>query len=474
MMHVLLVAAPQYAHIVASLQLATQLTATGGCLMTLVLLESVASCIFAHPLLLAAPPPPSLSLVLLRDTLPAAKQSGHDYLYSALAKVIRKRNGVPTTMSDRDALLCPLPERRIDHIIVHAFAAPCISHLLGLGITLSIYWSLSATETLSIIHAVQAIDKGHSALPSTTSNDTLSRPLARMLSHPVSTIPYCQHLLLDTVHGYEDDALTQLCRLPLLHNVNVHCVGPLSLASSVLPPPYPKLEHPKLRISESLIAAHIERSVVAWLDRQVDDNDRPVVFVSLNNLPTLTVAQVVEFAQALLHLSDRLSFVWSLHPSLHASLPGIDTPRILLLGGWTPVAPVLCHLATRLLVTHLGINPATREAAWVGKPVVAWGVSGESAADLAHAARTQEQRGILVLPTPIAPDSLVPREDIVAAIGQVLASVDTESVYVAHAQRIGHVVRGAVCPISATVASLFAYVKAITPPQAAQPKRATL
>ncbi|KAJ1278728.1 hypothetical protein BS78_04G100900 [Paspalum vaginatum] len=172
-----------------------------------------------------------------------------------------------------------------------------------------------------------------------------------------------------------------------------------------------------------------ESACLEWLDRQPEGS---VVYVSFGTGGALSVEQTAELAAGL-EMSG-LRFLWVVRmPSLDGSpcalgtIPGDNNDplawlpdgflertrgRGLAVAAWAPQVRVLAHPATAAFVSHCGWN-STLESVAAGVPMVAWPLYAEQKM---NAAILTEVTGVALRPAAARGDGLVTREEIAAAL----------------------------------------------------------
>jgi hydroquinone glucosyltransferase len=176
-----------------------------------------------------------------------------------------------------------------------------------------------------------------------------------------------------------------------------------------------------------------ESACLEWLDRQPEDS---VVYVSFGTGGALSVEQTVELAAGLEASGHK--FLWVVRmPSLDGNpcalgtVPGDkDDPLAwlpegflertrdqgLAVAAWAPQVRVLSHRATAAFVSHCGWN-STLESVAAGVPMVAWPLYAEQKT---NAAILTEVTGVALRPAAVRGDGLVPRQEIAAAVRELV------------------------------------------------------
>ena len=197
------------------------------------------------------------------------------------------------------------------------------------------------------------------------------------------------------------------------------------------PPAYPV--GPLIRPSSDEDAAS---PCIQWLDRQPTGS---VVYVSFGSAGALSVEQTAELAAGLEDSGHR--FLWVVRmPSLdggnssmfrgHGSDKDDEDPlawlpegflertsgRGLAVASWAPQVRVLSHPATAAFVSHCGWN-STLESVASGVPMVAWPLHSEQRT---NTALLSENVGVALRPRAARADGLIAREEIAAAVREVM------------------------------------------------------
>lgn len=119
---------------------------------------------------------------------------------------------------------------------------------------------------------------------------------------------------------------------------------------------------------------------LAWLDAR-----RPgsVVYVSFGTQVDVTAAQLDELAHGL--VGSGHAFLWAVRPSGAWSPPADAGRGGKVVRGWVPQRRVLAHPAVGGFVSHCGWNSVLESLA-AGRPMLAWPVMAEQAANAKHVA----------------------------------------------------------------------------------------
>ncbi|KAL7753112.1 hypothetical protein RI367_001564 [Sorochytrium milnesiophthora] len=495
--HVLLVAAGQLGHLIPSVELAIQLVRVHGCRVSL-LTSKVAVATAQRRNFVPSEYAHLLQLVPRDDGAEASDEIKFDFKllvqnfersnehFDQLARVIRTRNDLPgDKASQSDLEVCPLPDARIDHIIVELFVGFAVEHVRDLGVPVTGLWPNSPRERFERLQRLdQAPDPAtaQSSSPPKTDGNAPEEPKksevpAWMIQamgrvRKVSDLIWsCERVVVNTFDGLEDDMFAKLRALPALRNTKVYTVGPLSLcgrkpindgpASTADVPTAPATPSPN------------ELYATAWLDKQ-HAAGRPVVYISHGSQAELNAEQVAEMAQALDKIKTHASIVWAMRPAQQATLPpdarsAIDifntsdthapSSAEVLVMGWAPQVTILAHPATKVFLTHCGWN-STVEAMSNGVPVVAWPLFADQHSNTAMVSSAEVQMGVAIPGTTMMGEGrLVPCDEIVDAVHQVLGDGKEPSVYARNAARLGQIARAAVQPgTGSTMKNLYAFL----------------
>ncbi|KAL7747665.1 hypothetical protein RI367_006954 [Sorochytrium milnesiophthora] len=496
--HVVIVTAPQQGHLIPVIELGVQLVRLNGCRVSVVVSKAAAeSATKRH--LVPAQYTQHLTLVPVDDGFEITEDGVPDPQrmlktiqlfiapYDKLARVIRTRNDLPGhKASDRDEQICPLPPHRVDHIVAELFASSCIEHIRSLGVPYSGFVPSSASANLFMLKALEgARDTATAAAtaagppidppagPPSPEMPKMHPDIAKFLGRSIALIFSCPRVLYNTYEGMEGGAMESLRKHPMTRNSTLYTVGPLSLCgrepvtdatTTVTAPKTGKTTEP---------VSPIAQYALSWLDKQ-HAAGRPVVYISHGSVAQLTSEQVVQLAQALDKLKDRVSFVWAMCVGQQAHLPasaGVDfdifndaathvarQDATVLVMGWAPQFTILEHPATRAFVSHCGWN-STIEALGFGMPIVAWPMFAEQHANAAMVASPEVQIGVVVPGTAVAGGRLVPCDEIVATVQQVLGAAGQESTYYKNARRLGQLAHDAVkLDSGSTIKNLCAFL----------------
>ncbi|KAL7747708.1 hypothetical protein RI367_006997 [Sorochytrium milnesiophthora] len=343
----------------------------------------------------------------------------------------------------------------------------------------------------------------------------------------------CKRVLLNTYDDLESKKLDMLRALPLAAHTKLCTVGPLSLCGREPITTVPTATTSDAAKKETPVYSPIAQYALSWLDKQ-HAAGRPVVYISHGSAAQLGPEQVVQMAEALDKLKDRVSFVWAMRAVQQAHLPAdaaakfdifndpaAHVPRdatVLIMGwapqvdvlahpatkaftrlhcpchglgaagrrprtpgnqglhatplslswagrrrstsshtrqprpsrdstvlvmGWAPQVDVLAHPATKAFLTHCGWN-STIEALSSAMPVIAWPMFAEQHANAAMIASPEVQIGVVVPGTALVGGRLVPADEIVDAVSQVIGTDGKETVYHQNVRRLGRSAREAV------------------------------
>jgi UDP:flavonoid glycosyltransferase YjiC (YdhE family) len=108
-----------------------------------------------------------------------------------------------------------------------------------------------------------------------------------------------------------------------------------------------------------------------------------VVYVSFGTQVHVAAAQLDELAHGLVGSSH--AFLWAVRSSDAWSPPVDAGPEGKIARGWVPQRPVLAHPAVGVFVSHCGWN-SVLESLPAGRPMLAWPVMAEQAANAKHVA----------------------------------------------------------------------------------------
>ncbi|CAN6214792.1 unnamed protein product [Urochloa humidicola] len=125
-----------------------------------------------------------------------------------------------------------------------------------------------------------------------------------------------------------------------------------------------------------------------WLDeRATAEGHGPVVYVSFGTQVHVSAAQLDELAHGL--VGSGQAFLWAVRSSSESDSswsPPVDTSANgKIIRGWVPQRRVLAHPAVGGFVSHCGWNSVLESLA-AGRPVLAWPVMAEQAANAKHVA----------------------------------------------------------------------------------------
>ncbi|KAF8732951.1 hypothetical protein HU200_015302 [Digitaria exilis] len=118
-----------------------------------------------------------------------------------------------------------------------------------------------------------------------------------------------------------------------------------------------------------------------WLDERAS---RSVVYVSFGTQVHVSAAQLDELAHGLVDSGH--AFLWAVRCSDERWSPPVDVgPEGKIVRGWVPQRRVLAHTAVGGFVSHCGWNSVLESLA-AGRPMLAWPVMAEQAANAKHVA----------------------------------------------------------------------------------------
>ncbi|KAL7752099.1 hypothetical protein RI367_002629 [Sorochytrium milnesiophthora] len=478
--HVLLVSAPFAGHLLPGIELGVQLIKLHGCRVSL-LVSKVAAESAARRHLVPAQYVELLTLVPCDDGLapydeadldPAefpvmvSKFTGH---YDKVARVIRTLNNLPGEKATQtDLEVCPLPDQQVDHIILEMFSAECREHVGNLGLPVTAMWPASAGATLSLYKSIElSLEMARKAEADPNSKFTLNTTRMGAGAMPPGKARYfkkvtdlsfsCSRVLINTYEDLEPTALATLRAMPWTANTKLLTVGPLSLCSNepVADASAPNTHDEATPPEHSPIAQH----ALSWLDKQ-HAAGRPVVYVSHGSAAQLAPEQVVQMAAALDKLKHRVSFLWAMRAAQQAHLPAdaaakfdifndpdthVARDAAVLVMGWAPQVDVLAHSATTGFLSHCGWNSIT-EAISNDMPIIAWPMFAEQHPNAAALALPEVQIAVVVPGTSLVGGRVVPADEVVDAVNQVIGTDGKETVYRQNARRLGKTAREAVTP----------------------------
>ncbi|KAL7751139.1 hypothetical protein RI367_003343 [Sorochytrium milnesiophthora] len=478
--HLLLVSAPWAGHLLPVIELGVQLIRLHGCRVSL-LVSKVAVDSAARRHLVPAQYAELLTLVPCNDGLEpfdelnedmsqllpmVGKFTGH---YDKVARIIRTLNNLPGEKATQtDLEVCPLPTQRVDHIILEMFSAQCLEHVCDLGLPVTAIWPCSASATLDVYKSVElSLEMARKAeadpkfRPTFNNHEvaagTLPPDLARYFKLITDLAFSCSHVLINTYEDLEVAALATLRAMPWTANTELLTVGPLSLCGRE---PIADASAPKangVARKEAPVRSPIAQYALSWLDKQ-HAAGRPVVYISHGSTGQLGLEQVVQMAEALDKLKDRVSFVWAMRAAQQAHLPAdaatkydifndaathVARHSTVLVMGWAPQVDVLAHPATKAFLTHCGWN-STIEALSSGMPVIAWPMFAEQHSNATMIASPEVKIGVVIPGTSLVGGRLVPADEIVDAVSQVIGTDGKETVYRQNVRRLGRSAREAV------------------------------
>ncbi|KAL6606045.1 hypothetical protein ACP70R_041698 [Stipagrostis hirtigluma subsp. patula] len=120
-----------------------------------------------------------------------------------------------------------------------------------------------------------------------------------------------------------------------------------------------------------------------WLDEREAERPGSVVYVSFGTQVNVTAAQLDELAHGLVDSGH--AFLWAVR-SADAWTPPVDVgPNGKIVRGWVPQRRVLDHPAVGGFLSHCGWNSVLESLA-AGRPLLAWPVMAEQAANAKHVA----------------------------------------------------------------------------------------
>ncbi|KAL7752379.1 hypothetical protein RI367_001913 [Sorochytrium milnesiophthora] len=278
--------------------------------------------------------------------------------YNKVARVIRTLNNLQGEKApQRDLEVCPLPHQRVDHIFPELFPALSIEHAHDLGLPIMTLMLSSASAVLD--PTCDDTDIGAGAPPA---------GLAEFFKVIPNLAFSCARV------GINTEPITSA----------------LATASS---------DTAGKEVPARTPIAQYTRS---WLDKQ----------------HTASGPVVVQMAEALDKLKNRVSFLWWMraaqqaqHPANAAAKfdifndPAAHVPRdaTALVMGWAPQIDILSHPATKAFLTHCGWNSAT-------EPI-------------------STSIGVVVPGTSLVGGRVVPDDEIVDAVNQVFGTDGKETVY---------------------------------------------
>ncbi|KAL7752096.1 hypothetical protein RI367_002626 [Sorochytrium milnesiophthora] len=478
--HVLLVSAPPAGHLLPSIELAVQLIRLHACRVSL-LVSKVAADSAARRHLVPAQYAKLLIIVPCDDGLAPFDESTMDMAefpamfakftgqFDKLARVIRTLNSLPGEKATQtDLEVCPLPNQRVDHIILEMVVSRCIEHVRDLGLPVTALWPVSASATMDVYKSIEmSLEMARKAAADSnlksTFNDTqiaagaMPPDLANLYKLITDQAFSCPRVLINTYEDLEPTALATLRAMPWTANTKLLTVGPLSLCSNEpvadasAPSPHDEATTPE----HSPIAQH----ALSWLDKQ-HAAGRPVVYISHGSAAQLAPEQVVQMAAALDKLKGRVSFLWAMRAAQQAHLPAdaaakfdifndpgthVARDAAVLVMGWAPQVDVLAHPATTGFLSHCGWNSIT-EAISNDMPIIAWPMFAEQHPNAAALALPEVQIAVVVPGTSLVGGRVVPADEVVDAVNQVIGTDGKETVYRQNARRLGKTAREAVTP----------------------------
>ncbi|OWA50742.1 putative Cinnamate beta-D-glucosyltransferase [Hypsibius exemplaris] len=176
------------------------------------------------------------------------------------------------------------------------------------------------------------------------------------------TMHLVQGILVNSVRELELETVEEIRTFPVMKDIPIWFVGPL----------FPETEE-HMNNSENRL------KVAKWLDEK---KDLSVVYVSFGTTTAPPQpGQIAQLGKALLRLD--CPFIWSLPAKQYQHLPdgfprdpaGHFDGKVVVLP-WAPQKLILQHPATAVFLTHCGWN-CTVESVTAGVPVVAWPMSGD-------------------------------------------------------------------------------------------------
>jgi hypothetical protein len=180
-----------------------------------------------------------------------------------------------------------------------------------------------------------------------------------------------------------------------------------------------------------------------WLDERAAERPGSVVYVSFGTQVHVSAAQLDELAHGL--VGSGHAFLWAVRTSDDASWsPPVDVgPAGKMVRGWVPQRRVLAHPAVGGFVSHCGWN-SVLESLTAGRPVLAWPVMAEQAANAKHVA------GVLgagvhagVKAGANAPPELVGRAQVAGKVRELMDGSEAGRRMRASAEHVGRAARAA-------------------------------
>ncbi|KAL7747362.1 hypothetical protein RI367_007265 [Sorochytrium milnesiophthora] len=389
--------------------------------------------------------------------------------YDKVARVIRMLNNLPgdkATQSDLEA--CPLPNQRVDHIVTEVFSAQCIPHVRELGVPVTALWPCSASAVMDMqktialsIEVERQVAADPNFKPAFTETQVGAGPLPPVLlkffKGNIDLLFSCKRVLLNTYEQLEPTVLTTLRALPLTADAKLCTVGPLSLCGREPIVSAPAATTSDAAKTETPVHSPIAQYALSWLDKQ-HAAGRPVVYISHGSAAHLSPEQVVQMAAAMDKLKDRVSFVWAMRAAQQAHLPAdaatkydifndaathVARDSTVLVMGWAPQVDILAHPVTSAFLSHCGWN-STTEAISNAMPIIAWPMIAEQHSNAAMIALPEVRIGVVVLGTALVGGRVVPADEIVDAVSQVIGTDGKETVYRQNARRLAQTAQDAV------------------------------
>ncbi|CAN6164809.1 unnamed protein product [Urochloa humidicola] len=187
---------------------------------------------------------------------------------------------------------------------------------------------------------------------------------------------------------------------------------------------------------------------IPWLDeRAAAEGPGSVVYVSFGTQVHVSAAQLDELAHGLVSTGHAFLWAvrWSSSSESDAWSPPVDAgPQGKVVRGWVPQRRVLAHPAVGGFVSHCGWNSVLESLA-AGRPVLAWPVMAEQAANAKHVAdvlgvgvRAGVKAGANASP------EVVGREQVAAKVRELMDGGEAGRRMRARAEQVGREARAAV------------------------------